>query len=283
MPPLIATGNHLHVLLGALHHKHTGHRGAGAIGQRRIHRGLERHRLVLAEAAISGDHRFHFAVIETVPQGFCGKATEHHRMGSTNARASEHGDRRLRHHRHIERHKITLANAHGLEAIGGFADLGMQFLVGEPAHIPRLSFPDQRCFLSLWPIEMTVQAVVGEVRRTTLKPARKRRIGPIEHGVEGLEPMQFSAGGLTPERIWIVFGGIGHGPVGLEAADASFSGGVCWRLEHPLLLQHAFDGGVGVGHSRLRSASPRRVRSRTPVDPGPVSIRRTMMQSMRKD
>ena len=41
MPPLIATGDHLHVLLGALHHKHAGHRGAGAIGQRRIHRGLE--------------------------------------------------------------------------------------------------------------------------------------------------------------------------------------------------------------------------------------------------
>ena len=204
-------------------------------------------------------------------------------MGCTDARAGEHGDRRLRHHRHVERHKVTLADAHGLEAIGGFAHLGMQFLVSEPAHIPRFSFPDQRCLLRRWPIEMTVQAVVGEVRGAALKPARERRIRPIEHGVEGLEPMQFSTGGLTPERIRIVFGGIGHGPVGLEAADARFGGGVCWRLEHPLLLQHAFDGGVGVGHSRLRSASPGRVRSRTPLDPGPVSIRRTMMQSMRKD
>ena len=204
-------------------------------------------------------------------------------MGSTDARAGKHGERRLRHHRHVERHKIPFADAHGLEAIGGFAHLGVQFLVGEPAHIPRLALPDQCRFLCHWPIEMTVQAVVGEVRCTSLKPTRERGIRPIEHGVEGLEPMQFSAGGLTPERTWNVFGGIGQGPVGLEAADAGCGSSVCRRREHTLLLQHAFDGGVGVGHSRLRSASPRRVRSRTPLDPGPVSIRRTMMQSMRKD
>ena len=67
MPPLIAAGNHLHVLLGALHNQHAGHRGAGTISQRSVHCRFERHRLVLAEAAIRGDHRFHFSVVQTIP------------------------------------------------------------------------------------------------------------------------------------------------------------------------------------------------------------------------
>ena len=78
MPPLIATGDHLHVLLGALHNEHSGHRGAGTIGKSRIHRGFKRHRFVLAEAAIGGDNRFHLTIVYTVPKGFSRKATEHH-------------------------------------------------------------------------------------------------------------------------------------------------------------------------------------------------------------
>ena len=127
-------------------------------------------------------------------------------MRSANARTGEHRDGGLRHHRHVQSDKVAFANSDGLEGVGSTTHLGMQLLVGEGAHIPGLTLPDQGCFVGLGAIQMTVKTVVGEVGCSSLKPARKRRIVPVENGVKWFKPMQFTTGGLSPERIWIGFG-----------------------------------------------------------------------------
>ena len=40
-----------------------------------------------------------------------GKAAEHHRMDGAEPRAGEHGDHRLRHHRHVDDDAVALADA----------------------------------------------------------------------------------------------------------------------------------------------------------------------------
>jgi len=68
--------------------------------------------------------------------------------------------------------------------------------------------------------------------------------------VKGFEPVQFTAGGIPPEAIGVVLGGIRQGAISLKAADAGFGRHLGRRIEHPLLLQHAFDRRVGVGHNK---------------------------------
>ena len=68
MPPLITASDHLNGLFGALHHQHGRHGRAGVAGQGSIHSGFQGHRLVFAETAIGGDHGFHVAVVQPIPQ-----------------------------------------------------------------------------------------------------------------------------------------------------------------------------------------------------------------------
>ena len=68
MPPLITASDHVDRLLGSLHHQHGRHGGAGAISKGCIHGRLQRHRLVFAKTAISGDHGFDVAVIQPIPK-----------------------------------------------------------------------------------------------------------------------------------------------------------------------------------------------------------------------
>ena len=111
MPPMVAARFDHGPLLGALHHQHVLHAGAGTASEGLIHGGFQRHGLVLAEAAVGGDHQLHLAIVEAIAQGIGGKTTKHHRMGGTDAGAGQHGDGGLRHHRHVEGHQIALSDA----------------------------------------------------------------------------------------------------------------------------------------------------------------------------
>ena len=203
---MVAAGGHGTRRRDALHHQHVLHAGRTALGAKGlIHRWLEGHGLVLAEAAIGRDHRLGLAIDQPIPQGIGRKAAEHHRVGSPDARAGQHGDGRLRHHRHVERHQITLTDAQGLEGIGGLAHLGVQLAVGEGPLIAGFPFPNQGRLVGPRPLEMAIEAVVSEVGGAALKPLGKGGIGPIQHGVEGLKPMQLLTGEVAPKPIGIGF------------------------------------------------------------------------------
>ena len=165
-------------------------------------------------------------------------------MRSTNACTGQHRDGSLWHHRHVQSNEIAFANSHGLERIGSTAYLGMQLLVGEGAHISGLTLPDQGCFVGLGAIQMTVKTVVGEVGCSSLKPACKGRIVPVENGVKRFKPMQFTTCGLSPERLWIGFGRFNESVVGLHPGNSRIPGEVRWWVKNTLFLKHALNGGT---------------------------------------
>ena len=174
-------------------------------------------------------------------------------MGCTDPRAGQHRNGSFRNHRHVKGNQIALADPHGLEGIGGLADLRMQLPIGETPHVAWFTFPDQCRFIRPRTIKMTVEAVVGEVGGSSFEPTGKWSIRPVENGMKRLKPMQLATGRITPELIGVTLRSIREGPVGLKAADSGLSSNVGRRIEHPLLLQHAFDRRFGVGHSRGRN------------------------------
>ena len=254
MPPLVAPLDHRHVLLGALNHQHGVNGWAGPIGQGSIDGWLQRNRFVFSEAAIGGDHRLHLAINQPIPQRFGREAPKHHGMGRPNTGTSEHRNRRFRDHRHVKRHQVALAEAHGLQGIGSLTDLGMQFAIGEATHIARLSLPDQRCLVGRRALKMPIEAVERQVGGAPLKPAGEGGIAPIQNRMKWLKPMQFATGGVSPKAVRISLRRIGHGPVSLKAANRSLCRKARGRFEHTLLLQHAFDRCVGVRQGRLNEA-----------------------------
>ena len=251
MPPHVAARRKAHLLASAAHHQHVLHCGAGAIGEGLIDSRLEGHGAVLTEAAIGRDQKLRLTIDQPVPQGLGREAAEHHRMGGADAGAGQHGDRRLRHHRHVESHQIALADSQGLEGIGRLAHLGVELAVGEGAAVTRFPLPDQGRLFGAGPRQVAIETVEAEICGAALEPAGEGGVAPIEHGVERLEPVEFAAGLLAPEGIGI---GLGTGrqlPVGDHRADPRAGGQIGRGLEAAPLLKHRFDRG-GRGRAELR-------------------------------
>ena len=169
-------------------------------------------------------------------------------MGSADPRAGEHGNGRFRHHWHVQSHQISLANALGLQGIGRLANLGVQFAVGEFAHVTGLAFPDQRRLVRAIRFQVPVEAVVGNVGGATLEPTGERRIRPIENGVKRLKPLQLPTGCISPERIWILSSGFGQCRISIHATNSGGTGEVARWCENALLMKHAFNGGSFAAH-----------------------------------
>ena len=245
VPPVVAALLHGAVATGTIqpaHHQHGLHTRSPALGaESLVHRRLERHRLVLAEAAIGGDHGLGLAIDQPVAQGIGREAPEHHRVGGADAGAGQHGNGRLRHHRHIEGHQIALADPQRLERVGGPANLSMQLAVAEGARVARFALPDQGRLLGAGTVEVAVEAVEAQVGGAALKPAGEGRIAPVEHRVEGREPVQLLAGEIAPEAVGIGLRPAAELPVSLHRADAGTGRQGGGRHEQPLFLQHRLD------------------------------------------
>ncbi len=275
MPPQVTTFHHLDRLLGALHHQNSAHRRTGTTGESGIHSRFQGDGLVLAESAVCRDHRLDLPVDQPIPQSLGREATEDHGMRGTDASAGEHGDGRFWNHRHVEGHQIALADSHRPQSVRGLAHLSVQFAVSETPDIAGLSLPDQCRLGRGGTLEVSVQTVEGKIGGAALEPAGERGIAPIENGVKGLEPVQLPTRRISPEAVGILLGRLRHRPIGLEAADPRTGSQLRRWVEDSLLLKHAFDGCLGVGHSRRgQRSSPRRLKRSSPHDPAPVSNRR---------
>ena len=251
VPPVVAALLHGAVTTGpgeSLHHEHVLDAGGATVaGKSLIHSRFQGHGLVLAEAAIGGDHRLDLAIDQPVAQGIGREAAEHHRVGRTDAGAGEHGDGRFRHHRHVESHQIPLTDAQGLERIGGFAHFGVQLAVAEAAAIARLPLPDQGRLVGAGAIQVAIEAVEAEVGGAPLKPLGKGRVAPIEHRVKRLKPVQLLPGQISPKAIGISLGFGTEGAIGLHRTDAGPRGQLSRWRKQALFLQHRLDRG-GLTH-----------------------------------
>ena len=109
VPPLVASLAERHFLAGALEHHHRLH--ARAFLERFVGGLLERNDAPAAIAAVGGDHHFAAAVLDAVLERLGGEAAEHHAVDRADARASEHRDGKLGHHRQVDGDAIALLDA----------------------------------------------------------------------------------------------------------------------------------------------------------------------------
>ena len=100
-------------------------------------------------------------------------------------------------HAHVDGYAVALLDAQVFEGVGKFLYFVEKFGIGEAAHLARLPFPDNGCFLRPLAQRVPVDAVVAEIGFTADEPLGPGEI-PIENLVPGFEPMEF-AGCAGPE------------------------------------------------------------------------------------
>src|ERR1700736_1159512 len=110
-------------------------------------------------------------------------------MDRADSRAGEHGDRRFGYERQVYRYSITFANPELLEDIGELRDLTVKIPIRECPGVTRLSFPDERRFISAGPANVPVDAVGSDVDLSSRKPLRVRRT-PLQDLLPRLDPFE---------------------------------------------------------------------------------------------
>src|SRR5207302_5660506 len=143
--------------------------------------------LVLEElpAAVVGVHRDQHAALRVghpVGTGLAAEAAEYLRVDDSEPRAGEHGNRQLRHHRHVQRDAVaSLQPAEVAQQSGELVDPDVQFLVGDV--LDRLVFRFRyEMDRGLVPVlrQMPIDAVVRGIDFSADEPAPERRLAAIE-------------------------------------------------------------------------------------------------------
>ena len=156
------------------------------LGQRLVDVGLQRDHLAAPVAAVGGDAQLGLAVVDAVAQRLGREAAEHHGVGRADARAGQHGDGRLGHHRHVDGHPVAaLRRPACCRALGEPADLGVQLAVGEHPLVARLALPDDgRLVAACWPGGGRGSWPTGSARRPrTTSPRAPRRCSTFWNGL----------------------------------------------------------------------------------------------------
>ena len=116
------------------------------------------------------------------------------------ARAGQHRDDRLGHHRHVDGDAVAGDQAEFGQRVGGLAHLGLQLGVGQRAAVAdRLALPVDRDPVAVAGLDMPVDAVVGDVELAADEPLGDRGLRPVQHLGERRLPGQ-PVGLLRPER-----------------------------------------------------------------------------------
>ena len=115
-------------------------------------------------------------------------------------RAREHRDDDLGNHRQVDADHVSLANPEVLERVREPLHVAVQLGVGDRALLALLAGPVERDAVAAPGLDVTVQAVVGDVQLAVGEPLVERRVGVVEHGRERLVPVQ-GARLLGPERV----------------------------------------------------------------------------------
>jgi len=169
MQPKVATGRHGHSAAGGLHDHDFLH--TGAILQRGIDIGLERHRLARATTLVSGHDQAGIAIDDAPGQRFGGKSAEHDAVNRADPGAGEQGEGGFGDHRQIEGDAVALPGASGFEHIGQAAHLFMHLCIAVAARlrIRRIGFPDDRGLIAARR-QMAVDAVGADVQHAVGEP-----------------------------------------------------------------------------------------------------------------
>ena len=188
-PVMIAAGGQRRLALRALE-DHAGLRLVLRETDRVIEQRLVGNDARAFDAAARGQDHLRLAVVDAGRKLLGGKAAEHHRMNRADARAGEHGEHRLRHHRHVDDDAVALFHAeiaqHGAEQL----HLGQHPAVGEGLHgVGDGEIVDQRRLVVAAGEHVTIERVVAGVAGRAGEPAAVNAGVLVEDLLRLLEPV----------------------------------------------------------------------------------------------
>jgi hypothetical protein len=174
------------------------------------------------------------------------RSREHDVVNRADACARQHGDRELRHQRHVYRDAIAFLRAKPLEDVRELRNLALEVEVRQRPFVTRFTFPDDGRFIAAAAPHVTVDTVRAGVQLSADEPLCMRRL-PIESLRPWPRPFQL-AGETRPKRFRIVCS------VGIDLLVA-YDGAVPKRIrgrEVPIFAEEVVELGVLlVGHPEI--------------------------------
>ncbi len=244
------------------------HARAVPVGECHVDGGLERTDLALAVAAVGGDDELRAGIVDAGAQAVGGEPAEHDGVDRAEPRDGEHRRDRLGDHRHVDRDAIALADAESFEHVRQTLDLVGQLGVRHMAGVSRLALPQQGDAVAVSCLDVSVEAVVGDVEPPVGEPRRERRVGPVEHLGERGVPVQLP-GLFSPEAL-----AIGRGVLVQVCRRDGVRRELLRRCEPPTLIEEVIDLAA---HARsFAGRTGRRVGTRAAktgsIYPAPLSV-----------
>ena len=170
------------------------------------------------EAAACREDHLRLGVVDAGGEFARGKAAEHDRMNRADARAGEHADRRLRHHRHVEDDAVALADAEIAQHGGEHLRLGHQAVIGDGARYPgERRIVDDRGLLAAPGVDVAVDRVEAGIADAADEPAAVNSRCRVEDGLRLLEPVD-GLGRLGPKTLRVAL------PAGVDLVIAARAG-----------------------------------------------------------
>jgi hypothetical protein len=207
--PDVPTFGHGNVTAGPLDDNHA---VDGCLFDGLVDIGFQRNLAAAAQAFVGGDDAFAVTAFDALGERIRRKAAEHDGMDSADPGAGQHGVGRFRDHRQVQGNAVALLDALGMQHIGEYIHLVVQFLVGDDLAFGRVvAFPDDRRLVAARR-QMPVDTVRGHVKRTVLKPLDVDVVvivGGVLHLGEGLDPVDALAV-LAPEPVRVLDGLLVH-------------------------------------------------------------------------
>ena len=196
--PVVATLDPADLLLRASHDEHVLDRGA--VAQRLVGGGLERHDAALAPAAVGGDQQLALGVVDATRERLRGEAAEHDGVRGPDAGAGQQRHRQLRHHAEVDRDAIPLAHAEAAQDIGQAVDLVVQLAIADDALVAGLADPDVGGLVAAAGREVPVEAVDRGIQLAVGEPLVEGRVGVVEALRRLAVPVELVERALHPER-----------------------------------------------------------------------------------
>ncbi len=166
--PHVADGNDVARFVRALDHDDV--LDAWRMFQRRVGEFLELNVFARPQRDVGGDEQLAFGIVDAPGQRVRAEAAEDHRMNRADARTAKHRDGGFGNHRHVNRHAVAFLDAERFQDVREFADLRVQFRVGDALHVLfRLTLPDDGGLVAAR-FEVAIQAVDGEIELAVFKP-----------------------------------------------------------------------------------------------------------------
>ncbi len=236
MVPAITLPGHVYVVAAAPYHD--GVFDGGAACDRDVGVGLERHHRAAAPGTVLSDHRLGIGVDDAVGEGVGGEPPEHHGVHRPDAGAGQHRHRQLRDHPHVDGDAVAPLHSQRAQGVGELAHLFVQVPIGDVAGVAGLAHPVIGDLVALR-VEVTIEAVVGEVELAVGEPLVEGGLGVVEDDRGLLEPADARSGLLGPEPEPVGLGPLVDSRLGVGLGGELFRG-----RKRSLLFEEVGNGGI---------------------------------------